>query len=154
MAQEQNPYQSPHADQEPNPSIESGQGGLDSFARRKRKYLIFLIVWSMVAGLVFGAAPVEWEPILILLDAIVFLIAIIQWTFVDAAQHKFRLWRHFVLLMVICPGPLVMMPYYFFSTRGGVGGLKASALAFGFLMLLYAIDFASSFVAAALVWGI
>ena len=90
----------------------------DTHADRKRNRLIFLLVWAAVAGFVWGAAPTEWDMPLRVLDTIVFLIVIIQWTYIDAGEHEFPLWRYFVPMMVICPGPVVIIPVYFIKSRG------------------------------------
>jgi hypothetical protein len=131
----------------------SGDEAVSPYARRKRNCLILLLVWAVVSGFVFGAVPVDWESPVILLDAIVFMIIVIQWTFLDAAEHGFKLWRYFVPLLVICPGPLVMMPVYFIRSRGWISGLLACALAVAFCLLKLGVDFASCYLAIELFWG-
>lgn len=131
----------------------SGETATSPYARRKRNCLILLLVWAVVSGFVFGAVPVDWENPLVILDAIVFVIVIIKWTFLDAAEHGFGLWRYFVPLMVICPGPLIVMPVYFIRSRGWAAGLIACGLAVTFCLLQFGVDLASSYVAIELFWG-
>ena len=76
---ELNPYQSPQADQESVSPKQVEDGETKSYARQKRNCLIFLIVWGMATGFLYVAAP-EWEVVLNLIDAIIFAIAVIQWT--------------------------------------------------------------------------
>ena len=53
--------------------------------------------------------------------------------------------------MVMCPGPLIMMPTYFFVTRG-LGGFFAIAKASAFLVLM-AVVASATFVMTALFMG-
>ena len=122
-------------------------------AQRKRKCLIFLLVWALISGSIFGIVDAEWETPLLFLDMIVFLIAIIKWTYHDAEQHDFSLWRYFVPLMVLCPGPLLVMPVYFVRSRGWAGGMIATLLSFAFVALQFAIDLAATYVASELYWN-
>jgi hypothetical protein len=47
-------------------------------ARGKRNCLIFLLVWAVVSGSVYAVVDVEWEKPLLILDLIVFALAIIK----------------------------------------------------------------------------
>ena len=84
---------------------------------------------------------------------IVFLIAIIRWTYYDAAERDFELWRYFFALMVVFPGPLIMMPLYFILSRGWAAGLIMCGYAVAFVLLQYGIDFASTSLAFQLFWA-
>ena len=122
-------------------------------ARIKRNCLIFLLVWAVVSGSIYGIVQVEWEKPLLLLDIIVFALAIIKWTRHDAEQHDFPLWRYFIPLIVICPGPLFVMPVYFVRSRGWWAGMIAILLSATFVVLQIAIDYAATYVAFELYWG-
>lgn len=124
-----------------------------SFRRRKRGWLMFLSVCAIGFGILSGALRDDWEKPLLFLDAIVFVIAIVQWAYLDAAELGFHLWRYFVPLMIICPGPFLVMPVYFVKSRGWIRGLAACGLAVAFLLLQFGLDFASSYLAGELIWG-
>ncbi len=121
-----------------------------SYARSKRNCLVFLLAWAIVWGFVGGAASVNWGTAIVFLDAVMFLIAIVRWTYLDAAEHDFQLWRHFVTLLVICPGPVVIMPVYFIRSRGWRAGLIACGLALAFWVLQIALHFWPTYVVALL----
>ena len=123
------------------------------FVRRKRNRLILLLIWAAVSGFLDGAVSVDWETAILLLDAIVFAILVIQWTYFDAAELGFRLSRYFIPLMVICPGPILVMPVYFIKSRGWRRGLAACGLALAFMLLQFGISFAVLFLATQLVWS-
>ena len=107
----------------------------------------------MVSGSLYGALSIDWEKPLLFLDLIVFVIVIIQWTYLDAAERGFQLWRYYVPLMVICPGPAFVMPVYFIKSRGWSRGLAACGLALVFVLVQCGIDYVSSYIAIQLVWG-
>lgn len=127
---------------------------IPSLGRRKRNCLIFLLLWAIVAGFVFGAVSVEWETPILILDMIVFLGVIVKWTYLDAEERDFTLWRYFVPLTVICPGPIFMMPVYFIRSRGWGRGLIACVLAFVYAVLQFGLDYASTSLALKVVWGL
>ena len=60
---------------------------------------------------------------------------IVGWCDIDREERQLDRWRFFVPLMVLCPGPLVVLPAYLFVTRG-VGGFVATAIAIAFFGLM------------------
>lgn len=78
--------------------------------------------------------------------------AMIRWTRWDAAERDFTLWRYFVPLLVICPGPIIVMPVYFVQSRGWSRGLLATFLGLAFLVLQAGLDLFATNVAIELFW--
>ena len=128
------------------------QSSSAGYQRKKRNCLLFLLAWGVAAGFASGAVSVDLEPIVMLADLIVFLIAVIKWTGWDAAQRGFTLWRYFVPMIVICPGPLILMPAYFIQSRGWMRGTVASLLGLAFLLLQLGIDSIATEFAIDLFW--
>ena len=108
---------------------------------------------AVFSGGIYGIVGVAWEKPLLLLDLIVFALATITWTQHDAQQHGFTLWRFFVPLMVIFPGPLFVMPVYFVQSRGWASGLMAILLSVVFVAIQYAIGTAATYFAWTLYWS-
>lgn len=135
-----------------NPPNDEGGEPLPN-ARRKRNCLLFLLGWGVVSGFVYGAATVDWEGPLYIIDLLVVLIGINHWVCLDAYDYDFELPSRFFLMMVICPGPLIVMPVYFVKTRSWKRGLAASAMGLLFLLLQAGLDLAASEVALSMVWG-
>ena len=101
--------------------------------RKKRKRLLGVLLWTLFSGAVFGLVGQEWELVFVYLDTFVLVLAAISWTHFDAKIKKFRLWRYFAPMMVIFPGPLVVLPIYFVRSRGWVTGIRMCLIGLVFL---------------------
>jgi hypothetical protein len=123
------------------------------YSRKKRNCLVFLLVWAVVSGSVYAIVDIEWEWPLLFLDMVVFLLTVLHWAHCDAAERGFTLWRYFTPLMVIFPGPLVVLPVYFVKSRGWSAALKSTFLAAGFLILQFAIDCTATYLTLELFWA-
>jgi len=142
-----NPYEPSQAEPEPRP-LESNDatGGdiavpfQDALAAKKRRMLFGMVVLFAVNGFLTGvlgedsalSAPLE------LVTAIAFAVMVVCWCEYDRIQRQAQRWRFFIVLMVVCPGPLVMIPVYLCVTRG-VRGLISTAMAAAFFLLLIAV---------------
>ena len=120
------------------------------FARKKRNCLLFLLVWAVGIGVTYAMAPVSAETPITVLDMVVLVFGLILWTLFDAAEHNVRLWRHFGIMLVICPGPIIVMPIYFIRSRGWAGGLIACGKVIAFVVLLQGIYFGTALLVVAL----
>lgn len=147
---ESNPYQAPPDERlaEPPPKVRPAYSPVNR--SRKRNCLIFLLAVASLSGL---ALPIVAEmseeastvPAMFLtFSAAIQFIAGAQWIKYDAQDRGFELWRNYAILMVFCPGPVVMFPIYFLRSMGVLRGLLATFLAACFATLLYAILFAGS----------
>jgi hypothetical protein len=63
-----------------------------------------------------------------------------QWCGADARLHSRELWPHFALTLVVCPGPLLVLPIHLVRTRG-VRGLLSLLLAIGFVVVLVIAEY-------------
>ncbi|MCA9185485.1 MAG: hypothetical protein R3E01_27640 [Pirellulaceae bacterium] len=120
---------------------------MNSHSRTKRNCLLILLIWTAVSGGICGIVDDELGKVMRAIDGVVFALTTIKWTYQDAKQHNFRLWRYFIPLYVICPGPLLVMPVYFVKSRGWSSGLVAVFVAIGFVMLLTAVNVGTFYVA-------
>ena len=123
----------------------------DQHATRKRWCLGFLLLWAVISGVISGLIAVEWQDPWVFVDVIVCTLAIITWTYSDAALHNYRPWRFFIPMMIICPGPLIVMPIYFVRTRGWSKGIGATLLALGFMVLQSGVGIAVAYAVISLV---
>jgi hypothetical protein len=71
-------------------------------------------------------------------SGLIVVILILGWCRIDREERQLTPWRFFVPLMVLCPGPLILMPTYLFVTRGR-GGFAATAKASAFLVLMIVV---------------
>jgi len=110
---------------------------VDLRAQKKQQWLFLIFVFGAVEGLMTGLAP-SLEALIGLIGAIATWVAILEWTKNDARQRDFTLWRYFAPMMILCPGPLIILPIYFVRTRGWLFGLRAVLFAAG-LLLLYVV---------------
>jgi hypothetical protein len=134
-----NPYRAPESAQEP-----AADQILD-FASRKRRKLIQLLILMAIMGFLTGILPEDSsiDRVTDLASAIGMAMLIVGWCDIDREERHLDRWRYFVLLMVFCPGPLIVLPTYLFVTRG-VGGFAATAKAtafFGLMIFVGAVTF-------------
>ena len=126
-----NPYRAPESPQEP------AADQIPDFASRKRRKLFHLLLLMAIIGFLTGLLPEDSSinRVTDLAGAIGMAMLIVGWCEIDSEERQLDRWRFFVLLMVFCPGPLIVLPTYFFVTRG-VGGFAATAKAFAFFGLM------------------
>ena len=125
-----NPYRAPDSPQEP------AADQIPDFASRKRRKLIQLLVLMAILGFLTGLfQDSSINRVTDLTGAIVMAMLIVGWCAIDREERQLDRWRFFVPLMVLCPGPLVVLPAYLFVTRG-VGGFVATAIAIAFFGLM------------------
>ncbi len=125
-----NPYRAPDSPQEP------AADQIPDFASRKRRKLIQLLVLMAILGFLTGLfQDSSINRVTDLTGAIVMAMLIVGWCDIDREERQLDRWRFFVPLMVLCPGPLVVLPAYLFVTRG-VGGFVATAIAIAFFGLM------------------
>ena len=125
-----NPYRAPESPQEP------AADQIPDFASRKRRKLIQLLVLMAILGFLTGLfQDSSINRVTDLTGAIVMAMLIVGWCAIDREERQLDRWRFFVPLMVLCPGPLVVLPAYLFVTRG-VGGFVATAIAIAFFGLM------------------
>ena len=115
---------------------------------------MLLLAWGGCTGGLYGALYDGWSSSIV---AIVYFVMhaalIIQWVYLDAADHEFRLTRYFIPLVIICPGLLVVMPVYFVKSRGWIRGVLACGIGYGFLCLDVAITSGSTYLTYHLLGG-
>ncbi len=126
-----NPYRAPESPPEP------AADQIPDFASRKRRKLIQLLVLMGVIGCLTGLLSEDSSinRLTDLIGGISMAMLILGWCDIDREERSLDRWRFFVILMVLCPGPLVMLPAYLFVTRG-IGGFAATAKAIAFLGLM------------------
>lgn len=147
---DENPYQSPPAALERVSALPISP----SLQQRKRNcLLLWLALLSPIGALQGAFADSELGGVATILGYIVSAASMARWTYLDAEERQFRLWRYFVPLLVICPGPLIVMPVYFFQTRGFRGGVWACLLGFGFLFAAACLQVAGQIIAVLLLRG-
>ena len=126
-----NPYQAPESAQEP------AADQIFDFTSRKRRKLFQLLALMAIMGLLTGILPDDSSinRVTDLANTIGIYLLIFGWCDIDREERHLDRWRYFVLLMVVCPGPLIVLPTYLFVTRG-VGGFVATAIAIAFFGLM------------------
>lgn len=134
-----NPYQSPETSQEDAAYLDPPF--VPDFAYRKRRQLVFLLVASGISGLLSGFAAEDsaWDRIINLADWLISAVLILRWCDIDREERQLARWRNFVPMIVLCPGPLVMVPAYLLVTRG-LGGFAAIAKAIAFAVLMVIVS--------------
>lgn len=107
--------------------------------RPKTKCLLFMLAWAIPFGITIPVVPrlaPEHPGVHTMVHMICWLILFIagsQWMAYDAADRRFKLWKYFKLLMVICPGPLIMVPLYFLKTRSFLLAARDSLISAAFV---------------------
>lgn len=141
-----NPYESPEAAPVDVAAQESAI--VLDFARRKRRQLVLLLVAMAISGFLAGFISENsgWSTLADLVSGLAVAILILGWCDIDREERQLSRWPFFVALMILCPGPLIIVPTYLFVTRG-VGGFAATAKAAAFLLLMIGVMIATSVMA-------
>jgi hypothetical protein len=144
-----NPYQSPEVE-ETSP-LEALPSAPTSYRDAKIQTLIGMAVVYAVSGLFAGLLPEE-SPVQLIVDLatfVLFAVLLLKWCTLDRVERQIEAWPMFPVLLIICPGPLIIMPLYFCSTRGWAG-LIATGKAALFLVLLFLVAVVGAVVGAML----
>jgi hypothetical protein len=138
-----NPYASPQVSDEFKESDEDPLAR-ESSRRGKIHALLGMIAAFAANGFVIGMLPEEGpiDQVVNLGTAIVFGLLVVHWYDWDRWEKRIPPWRYFTPLVVLFPGPLVMVPIYLLRTRG-VKGLWPVVQAATFLTLLMAVGTAA-----------
>lgn len=133
-----NPYQSPETTQKDAAYLDAPV--VCDFAYLKRRQLVFLLVVTGMSGYLPGflAEDSAWIRIIDLASGLIGAILILRWCDIDREERHLSRWRFFVPMMVLCPGPFVMMPTYLLVTRG-LGGFAAIAKKIAFCVLMVVV---------------
>lgn len=133
-----NPYESPQVDEA---SIaEAPDPVKQSFRDAKLRVLTWMVVVFAVSGFLTWIISEEsgFGRIVDVATMVCFAVLLLQWCSLDRTERQLDPWPYFVLLVVLCPGPLIMMPLYLCRTRGW-GGLIATGKAVLFFLLLIGV---------------
>jgi hypothetical protein len=144
--EDDNPYQSPGADITIGEDRQADDEGM--FRRAKRKVLLAILLLFVLDG--FLAPLTEGDAALRggrnIVTAIALAALLLQWCQYDRREHAIKRWPCFGVMMIICPGPLILMPVYFLATRGWRGLIsimKASGM-FAMAIVATLVGFAVS----------
>jgi hypothetical protein len=107
----------------------------------KRRSLQQIPIWFLSAGFVTGfwGEGDLFDVLAQVVSTVAFYVLLHRWCGADARLHRRDLWRYFVLTLVICPGPLLVVPIHLVRTRG-VRGLLFSLLALIYLVAAIAVQ--------------
>lgn len=133
-----NPYAPPELTTE-HVTINDADSTLD-FARRKRRKLHQMLITTAILGFATGIFPEgsSLEQIASFAAGLSFNILILGWCTIDREERNLEPWRFFAPMMVLLPGPILMVPIYLFTTRG-LEGFAATAKAFAFFVLMMVV---------------
>jgi hypothetical protein len=148
-----NPYQSPETIE--NIATDSEEYEYLSIRRQKRNALLIMVALFAVLGLINGVTPEHFVAgrVIDLAGAIGFAILLIRWCSLDCFELGIEPWAHIGIMLIICPGPFILMPIYFLKTRG-FRGLLSMLWSAAFFVLLMAVSVVSAVAAAVIVDGI
>ncbi len=150
-ADDDNPYQAPGVDV----TIGEGEHADDElgFRRAKRKIIVVILLLFVLNGflapLTHGDSTLQKGCDLV--TAITLAVLLLQWCEYDRREHEIKRWRYFGAMMILCPGPLILMPIYFLATRGLRGLI--SILKASFLFVLAIAAMLTGFVVSAAIFG-
>ena len=134
---ELNPYRSPERGEYDDAEPESPPPA--SYRPEKDRVLwALLIVWAIGGALAVFVAE-DLSRIVDVAVGIATVILILRWCDYDRQERAINRWPFFGVMMILCPGPAVILPLYFVRTRG-LRGLWSIAKAFGFFVLLVAVS--------------
>lgn len=117
------------------------------YTRPKRECLIMILVVAAIDGLATPFVPSDLEVLWLVAVPIALNVCCIKWAWIDADQYQVTLPRYFVPLMVICPGPLILLPIHLIRSRGWRNGLWACLKGAGMLAMWIALQLGASSVA-------
>jgi hypothetical protein len=141
----ENPYQSPTS--RPDDDVRAGEDPATAVARlmtaAKRRILYWMLALAAASGLLLGWLGPDTDPDLdgatgILLN-LLFVILLVRWCEYDRMELAVSPWRFFTVMMIVCPGWPIIMPFYFLSTRGPAKGALAIGKGMLFLGLWMAV---------------
>ena len=111
------------------------------FRRAKRKILLAILLLFAFSGfftpLTVGDSLLERGCDLV--TAIALAAILLRWCEYDRREHAIRRWRYFAVMMILFPGPLILMPIYFLATRGWRGFVSILKASLWFAMALVAL---------------
>jgi hypothetical protein len=116
-------------------------GATDADSIAKRRALFRMLIWTGASGFVIGLLG-ETSPLGFVFQIaawFAFLALLVGWCEADSQQQGVPLWRHFIPILVVCPGPALLMPIYFLRSRG-ITGLVTTLLAALFFLGLLVVD--------------
>lgn len=107
---------------------------------RKRRQLLWMLVVAIVLGLLSGLTGIgETDARLMQFVAtLAFACPLFQWCELDRLELGNQRWRGFGLLLILFPGPIVILPIYLLVTRGRRGILAVVIAAAVYCGLLVA----------------
>lgn len=131
MNEQTNPY---HTSQS-NP--DSLRESVSIFRRKQRHLLLWMFVLFSVSGITLGYLPVNSEisQRLLGVSAVLLLMLILWWYDYDQLALDRPRSSVYRLMLLFCPGPLVMLPIHLLVTRGA-RGLLSTAWAGCYLIIL------------------
>lgn len=140
-----NPYESPQCVDAT--AEQTAADILASCQDAKRRQLLGMIITFAVSGFVSGwVDDLALSRFIDLATGLVFAFLILRWCDNDHYERQQNQeplwhgmpWRYFAFMMILCPGPLIMMPIYLLVTRGWRGFISI-AWAGAFFALLVAV---------------
>ncbi len=137
MADDQNPYRSPQYAWV-GESTELSRPPAPSFRREKRRLLLKMLLVYAIYGALIVACSADLSRLFDIAASVITVILTLRWCEYDRREQEVERWSYFGIMMLLCPGPLILMPVYLLSTRG-VRGLLSIAKAFVFLVILIAV---------------
>jgi hypothetical protein len=129
----ENPYQAPGADIAIGPHEPADDE--PGFRRAKRKIILAILLLFALSG--FLVPLTAGDPVLLkgldLVTAIALAAFLLRWCQYDRRERHIKRWPFFAAMMILCPGPLILMPIYFLATRGlrGLFSILMAAALFG-----------------------
>ncbi len=146
---ELNPYRSP--EQTEYDDAEPELPPLPSYRPEKDRVLwALLIVWAIGGALAVFVAE-DLSRIVDVAAGIATVILILRWCDYDRQERAINRWPFFGVMMILCPGPALVLPIYFLRTRG-LRGLWSTAKAFGFFVLMVTVAALGMLGASVLMW--
>lgn len=138
----------------PDKTQRPGQSQEDAADRAwKRQSLLRIPLWMLAAGFAtgfFGEGDLL-DLIVHVIATVAFLVLLHRWCAADARLHRIELWRYFLVTLVVCPGPLLVVPIHLLRTRG-IRGLLSILLALAYFIAVCVVQ-ALGFFAGAFVGG-
>ena len=103
--------------------------------------MVCAIPLAFLSGAQQGTIDGFWQLLLVVATAVTLL----QWSQLDADELQMARPNAVttLLLLLVCPGPMLVVPIYLFRTRGLARGLPAVLLAYVYFLVLAVISFAA-----------
>jgi len=148
-AEELNPYRSPELAEYDDAEPELPP--LPSYGPEKERVLRALLIAWAIGGALTAFVAEDLARIVDLAMGLATVILILRWCDFDRRERGIDRWPLFGAMMLICPGPAVVLPIYFLRTRG-LPGLWSTAKAFGFFILMVTVAALGALGATVLMW--